>query len=51
MSGDDVTFLAAQRWLSGDIQDRQLSRVLPVSSVPAAQQNLFALNALYLCFN
>jgi hypothetical protein len=39
---DDATFLAAVRWLSGDIRDRDLSKILPVGSVPVDQHNLWA---------
>lgn len=47
---DEAAFLAAQRWLAGEIHDRDVAKALPVSAVPAAQQNLFAGNMLLSLF-
>ncbi len=48
--GDDAGFIGAQRWLAGDIHDRQLAKSLPVSAVPTVQQNLYAGHMLLSLF-
>ncbi len=47
---DEAGFLNAERWLAGDIADHQLARLLPVSAVPAADQNRHAKQMLLSLF-
>jgi hypothetical protein len=49
-SGDDVMFESAVRWLAGDISDRQLAKVLPISAVGPAEQNRCASQMLLSLF-
>ena len=47
---DEANFLAAERWLGGDITDRQLARVLPVSAVATGDQNRHAAQMILSLF-
>lgn len=47
---DDATFLAAERWLGGELGTGQLSKLLPVGSVAPAQQNRWASHMLLSLF-